>query len=55
MQRIKVLSVCSSDAKGGAARAAYRIHQGVKDLGVDSSMFVKEKKGTDPDVILLDE
>lgn len=52
---VKVLSVCSSDAKGGAARAAYRIHQGVKDLGVDSRMFVKEKKSTDSDVILLDE
>lgn len=55
MQRIKVLSVCSSDAKGGAARAAYRIHQGVKNLGVDSRMLVKEKKSTDADVILLDE
>jgi glycosyltransferase involved in cell wall biosynthesis len=55
MQRIKVLSVCSSDAKGGAARAAYRIHQGVKDLGVESRMFVKEKKSEDADVILLDE
>lgn len=55
MQKIKVLSVCSSDAKGGAARAAYRIHQGVKDLGVESRMFVKEKKSGDADVILLDE
>lgn len=55
MQRIKVLSVCSSDMKGGAARAAYRIHQGIKDLGVDSRMFVKEKKSSDADVILLDE
>ena len=52
---LKVLSVCSSDAKGGAARAAYRIHQGVKNLGVESSMFVKEKRSTDSDVILLDE
>ena len=52
---VKVLSVCSSDTKGGAARAAYRIHQGVKDLGVDSRMFVKEKRTKDSDVILLDE
>lgn len=52
---VKILSVCSSDAKGGAARAAYRIHQGVKDLGVESRMFVKEKKSADADVILLDE
>lgn len=52
---LKVLSVCASDTKGGAARAAYRIHQGVKNLGVDSRMFVKEKKTADSDVILLDE
>lgn len=50
---MKVLSVCSSDSKGGAARAAYRIHQGVKDLGVDSRMFVKEKRSKDADVIAL--
>lgn len=52
---MKVLSVCSSDTKGGAARAAYRIHQGVKELGVDSRLFVKEKRSKDGDVILLDE
>ena len=52
---LKVLSVCASDTKGGAARAAYRIHQGVKELGVDSRLFVKEKRSKDGDVILLDE
>ena len=40
---IQVLSVCSSDVSGGAARAAYRIHQGVRSLGVDSRMLVKYK------------
>ena len=52
---LKVLSVCASDTKGGAARAAYRIHQGVKELGVDCRLFVKEKRSKDGDVILLDE
>ena len=52
---LKVLSVCTSDAGGGAPRAAYRIHQGVRVLGVDSRMFVKDKGTKDGDVIALDE
>ena len=40
---IRVLSVCTNDVSGGAARAAYRIHQGVRESGIDSSMFVKNK------------
>jgi len=48
-----VLSVCSSDTYGGAARAAYRIHTAVRELGVDSTMFVKEKVTTDPTVLSL--
>ena len=51
---IKVLSVCTY-LGGGAGRAAYRIHQGVSDLGVDSRMFVKEKNVNDSSVISLDE
>lgn len=52
---LKVLSVCTSDAGGGAPRAAYRIHQGVRKLGVDSRMFVKNKGTKDVNVIALDE
>lgn len=52
---LKVLSVCTSDAGGGAPRAAYRIHQGVRELGVDSRMFVKNKCTKDANVIALDE
>ena len=51
---IKVLSVCTS-LDGGAGRAAYRIHQGVRNIGVDSLMFVKDKHGNDTSVISLDE
>lgn len=54
-QPLKVLSVCTSDAGGGAPRAAYRIHQGVRELGVDSHMFVKNKCTKDANVIALDE
>lgn len=55
MPSIKVLSVCTSDTSGGAARAAYRIHQGARGLGVDSRMFVKNKRTNDSNVVALDE
>lgn len=51
---IKVLSVCTS-LGGGAGRAAYRIHQGVRNLGVDSRMLLKVGKSIDPNIITLDE
>lgn len=50
---LKILSVNTSDTAGGAARAAYRIHQGVQTLGVDSRMFVKEKRQNDDTVLSL--
>ncbi len=52
---VKVLSVCTSDSTGGAARAAYRIHRAVRDLGVDSRMFVKQKGTDDPTVLTVDD
>ena len=48
---IKVLSLCTSDTSGGAARAAYRIHHGVRSLGVDSWLLVKNKRCDDDTVI----
>ena len=52
-EQIKVLSVNTSDASGGAARAAYRIHGGVRKLGINSYMFVKDKQLTDETVLSL--
>ena len=52
---VRVLSVCTSDSSGGAARAAYRIHRAVQDLGVDSRMFVKQKGTDDPTVLTVDD
>ena len=52
---LRVLSVCTSDAVGGAGRAAYRIHQGVRSLGVDSRMLVKYKQNQGDDVVSLQE
>lgn len=50
----KILSVSTSDARGGAAHAAYRIHLSQKALGIDSKMFVKEKHLIDNDIIELE-
>lgn len=52
---LKVLFVCTSDVGGGAPRAAYRIHQGMRKLGIDSRLFVKKKYSKDANVITLDE
>lgn len=38
--RLKVLQLNHSDINGGAARAAYRIHHALRDLGTDSQMLV---------------
>lgn len=50
---LKVLSVCTS-LGGGAGRAAYRIHQGMRGLGVDSRMLLKEGRGNDPNILTLE-
>jgi glycosyltransferase involved in cell wall biosynthesis len=45
---MKVLHICNSDLEGGAARAAYRIHQAQRKNGVDSHMLVVNKISDDP-------
>jgi glycosyltransferase involved in cell wall biosynthesis len=44
---VKPLLVSTFDNFGGAARAAYRIHHGLRMLGVDSHMLVQEKHTDD--------
>ncbi len=36
---------------GGAARAAYRLHSGLRAIGVNAYMLVQHKSGTDPNVL----
>jgi glycosyltransferase involved in cell wall biosynthesis len=50
---IKPLLVNAYDPKGGAgaARAAYRLHQGLLKLGISSQLLVQDKKIDDPTVI----
>lgn len=47
---MKVLHIGKSDLEGGAARAAFRIHQSLREAGVQSQMLVGNKRSDDPDV-----
>ena len=44
---MKTLLLSSSDIEGGAARATYRLHQGLRAVGVDSQMLVQTKHSDD--------
>ena len=48
---IKPLIVNTMDIDGGAARAAYRLHQGLKQLNIDSRMLVGNKTSDDITVL----
>jgi glycosyltransferase involved in cell wall biosynthesis len=48
---MKTLLLSDSDIDGGAARAAYRLHQGLKAVGVDSQMLVRAKFSDDRTVL----
>ena len=47
--KLKVVHVCTQDS-GGAGKAAYRLHKGLQEIGVDSTMLVVNKKSADPSV-----
>jgi glycosyltransferase involved in cell wall biosynthesis len=48
---MKTLILSTSDIDGGAARAAYRLHQGLKALGAPSQMLVRVKLSNDRSVV----
>lgn len=50
---MKVLHLSTSDLGGGAARAAYRLHQGLRKKGIESQMLVARKLSDDPTVIRI--
>lgn len=45
---MRVLIISSGDLAGGANRAAFRIHQALRSIGVKSFMAVRRKHSTDP-------
>lgn len=50
---MKIVHLSTSDLDGGAARAAYRLHQGLNRLGLTSQMLVRAK-GSNDDQVLSD-
>ncbi len=48
---MKILHISTHDINGGAARAAYRLHTGLQDIGLQSQMLVQEKYSNDKTVI----
>ena len=46
----RILHVNTADQHGGAAKAAYRLHLGLKKIGLFSTMLVQEKQGEDQTV-----
>lgn len=48
---MKTLILSTADIEGGAARAAYRLHQGLQAVGVSSQMLVRARFSGDKSVI----
>ena len=48
---MKILMLSSSDGRGGAFAAAYRLQVGLNQAGVKSKMLVKDKTRSDPNVV----
>jgi glycosyltransferase involved in cell wall biosynthesis len=50
---VRIVHISAYDASGGAARAAYRLHDGLRRIGQESFMFVAHKATDDPFVFEL--
>jgi glycosyltransferase involved in cell wall biosynthesis len=48
---MKPLLVNSNDLRGGAARAAYRLHRALRAISIESILLVQTKDGDDPTVV----
>lgn len=48
---MRVVILNTNDRVGGAARAAYRLHRSLIEIGIESFMLVEKKSSTDPTVI----
>lgn len=51
---MRVVHLATTDITGGAARSAYRLHQGLLELGEESVMLVRDKEADDPTVRRLE-
>jgi len=51
---MKILQISTCDINGGAARAAYRLLLGLREIGQDCRMLVRHKESQEDTVILVD-
>ena len=51
---MKIVHLSTYDVAGGAARSAYRLHTGLRQAGIHSSMFVREARTKDDSVITFE-
>ncbi|OAI46830.1 hypothetical protein AYO44_10660 [Planctomycetaceae bacterium SCGC AG-212-F19] len=47
---LSVLNISTADNLGGSGRSAYKVHRGLRDLGVRSRMLVRDQVTSDRDV-----
>jgi glycosyltransferase involved in cell wall biosynthesis len=47
---VRVALINTMDMKGGAARAAFRLHKGLRGLGVESTYYVRDQTNPDPSI-----
>lgn len=52
---MKVLHLSTHDLRGGAGHAAWRLHRGMRDIGVESRMLVRTKHSTGDEVTAADD
>jgi glycosyltransferase involved in cell wall biosynthesis len=50
---MKIVHVSQYDSNGGADRAAYRLHTGLRRLAYDSVLFVSQRLSDDPSIVEL--
>jgi len=48
---MNILHINASDVEGGAAKAARRVHLGLRQIGVESGMYVQRKHSSSTDVV----
>jgi glycosyltransferase involved in cell wall biosynthesis len=52
---LRVLHLATHDGRGGAARATRRLHAGLRALGVDSRVLVRERYSREPGIVAFDD
>lgn len=54
LDTLTVVHLSTYDVAGGAARAAYRIHRGLRGAGIQSVMFVREARSRDASIVTFE-